>query len=212
VRSFHVERAERKVARCKVALQVAYDELRAERAKLSKTSGTAAKRKLATAYAPLEKFCDEYLARNADEHGIGKLPIRYRFVMCALAAGMARPDIAKSLPKVNGKNQFVRNGISVSGLSGVIRKAQYALQRVNAPPPEPVQPRDDIDVLELSVRAATACERLGIRSIAALAGRTPMDLLREPHVSVKTVRELQAELRARGLTLSGSLEILGETT
>ena len=59
---------------------------------------------------------------------------------------------------------------------------------------------DGIDSLELSVRAANECQRLGISSVEALAGWRP-SYLRKREVGFKTIRELQAKLHERGLSL-----------
>lgn len=123
-----VASAERRVSLCELALRAAYEALRVEREKAAKQAADVASDKLKSVNSKLEEFCSEYLSCNADEHGIGKLPVRLRFVMCARASGLSGADIAAALPKINGHGQFVRMGISVGGLSKLIREAQSALR------------------------------------------------------------------------------------
>jgi hypothetical protein len=114
--------AERKVARCKEALRQAYVELRAARhASLHREDGA-----LEDANGKLEAFCASHLERHPNDK-LGCLPLRLRFVVCSLAAGKTRRWIAAALPKVNGRGQYVRMGITLGGLSHLTFQARRAL-------------------------------------------------------------------------------------
>jgi hypothetical protein len=126
-----VASAERRVARCKEMLRLAYEALGAEREHERKRKRSTRNRLLTDANEKMELFCLKFLASHPDEYGISKLPIRQRFAMCALASGMARPDIAAAMPKLSGKSSFVKMGITTSGLHGIIADARYALYRLD---------------------------------------------------------------------------------
>jgi hypothetical protein len=126
-----VSSAERKIQRLNEQLRVAREELRRERQKVSLTGGVENTRRLDAANESLKRFCDEYLALHPDEFGVGKLPIRMRYVLCALAANVSRTEIAAALPKINGHCQFMRLGITKGGLSKIIREARFKLEYLN---------------------------------------------------------------------------------
>ena len=123
--------AERRVQRLNDQLRIAREELRQEREKVSATGGVANTRRLEVANEPLKRFCDEYLVLHPDEFGMGKLPIRMRYVLCALAADVSRTEIAAALPLLNGQSQFVRLGLTKQGLYNIIRRARSELERIN---------------------------------------------------------------------------------
>ncbi len=126
-----VASAERKVQRLNDQLRVAREELRLEREKVSATGGTVNQRRLEAANEPLERFCDDYLALHPDEFGIGNVPIRLRYVLCAMASDVSRTEIAAALPLLNGQSQFVRLGLTKQGLYNIIHRARSELERIN---------------------------------------------------------------------------------
>jgi hypothetical protein len=121
--------AERRVALCKEQLRLAYEALREERERDRVSAYQLNSLELRTANEKLERFCLDYFSRNLDEYGLKRLQLRSRFVMCALASGMQRRDIAAMLPKVSGKGSFVCMGVTRTRVHSMIVEARYALQR-----------------------------------------------------------------------------------
>jgi hypothetical protein len=127
-----VATVESKIARLKEKLRVAYDELRAEREKVAERVRSREDAEMTATYKSMERFCDTYMECNPGyEYGLDKLPIRPRFVLCALAAGVSRKDIASQLPKINGKLRFVRMGITTGGLHKIIEDGRRQLRHLN---------------------------------------------------------------------------------
>lgn len=123
-----VESAEAKVTRAKAQLTIAYHELRVARAKAIHQKRETDKTRIQAVHGYMQKFCDEYLANApGSEYGLEKLPLKLRFIMCSMAQGVDRKTIAEFLPK--GKTAKI--GITVGGLSSLIRQARMQLKLLN---------------------------------------------------------------------------------
>lgn len=129
-----VASATKKVARCKEALRLAYDELYAEREQAQLAKRASKVGELAAANERLERFCtgDRAILVAVTEGGLAikRLPLRLRFVATALALEIPRSKIAEALPKLNGKGGFVRMGLTKGGLHKLIVQARYELERL----------------------------------------------------------------------------------
>jgi hypothetical protein len=127
-----IAEAERDVLHCKKQLRAAYERLRAERAGARRNETTWRDIELGSANARMEKFCADWLANYWDHRvrdALRELPVRQRFVMCALASGMTYVEVGAWLPKLSGKGSFVKMGITKGGLCRVIRDARCQLAR-----------------------------------------------------------------------------------
>jgi hypothetical protein len=134
-----VASAERKVLRCKESLRLAYEELQAERKMASEQARSDQADILRAIEVAMEGYCQAYLHQNRMRFesmtpGVPVvpviMPVRFRYILCALAQGMSHKELARSLPKMNGRHQFVRPGITIGGLSKLIAEARSTLRLV----------------------------------------------------------------------------------